>query len=340
MRIGLEVHLFEEGVITSLRVLDLIAFVEELTGTRIPDSEVRLANFRSVRAIAAAFGEESRQGPRSVALGGETIRVFAQPTDSDLRRKGRAREMSERISEFFDTVALEWAMTAGAQQEAVSTRLPREVLTRAGCPIGRPAPGESVVPPAVCYHVYNDRQGTRLSSAPLLVTVRARCHRDEESPDPAAGRLIDFEMREIVALGSREEVEQFREAMIDRVSTLMIDLGLEGRIVTADDPFFLQNGGEEARGRWMMQQILPLKYELRLPLGERGLTCAVASFNHHLDFFGRRFCIRLPSGSATHTGCVAFGLERWALAFLAQHGTDEAGWPTPVREFCSREVEA
>ena len=38
-----ETALFEEGVINSLRILDLIAFVEESTGTRVPDEAVRLA---------------------------------------------------------------------------------------------------------------------------------------------------------------------------------------------------------------------------------------------------------------------------------------------------------
>jgi seryl-tRNA synthetase len=160
-----------------------------------------------------------------------------------------------------------------------------------------------------------------------------------------------FEMREIVALGSRSDVERFRLEMIDRAREMVSDLGLEGRIETASDPFFLQdpraadvvpvNVLPEPRGRRIMQQILPLKYELRLTLDESGRTCAVASFNHHLDFFGRRFSIRLPSGAIAHSGCVAFGLERWVLAFLAQHGIDEHGWPEPVRDFfCAREVGA
>ena len=33
-----------------------------------------------------------------------------------------------------------------------------------------------------------------------------------------------------------------------------------------------------------------------------------------------------------HSVCVAFGLERWVYAFLAQHGDDPARWPEPVRE--------
>ena len=58
LAIDAETALFEEGIVNSLRILDLIAFVEEITRTRIPDAAVLLANFRSVRVIAAAFGEK------------------------------------------------------------------------------------------------------------------------------------------------------------------------------------------------------------------------------------------------------------------------------------------
>jgi hypothetical protein len=29
---------------------------------------------------------------------------------------------------------------------------------------------------------------------------------------------------------------------------------------------------------------------------------------------------------------VAFGIERWVLALLTQHGFDERVWPAPVRD--------
>ena len=44
-------------------------------------------------------------------------------------------------------------------------------------------------------------------------------------------------------------------------------------------------------------------------------------------FFGEAFGIRLPDGSAAASACVAFGIERWTLAFLAAHGTDARHWP-------------
>ena len=349
--------LFEDGVIDSLRILDLIAFVEERTGSKIPDSAVRLENFRSVRAIVDAFGGHA-SGTGGAPEPIEPIRIFTRPSGrtgftrpvesliarhelelvmpGGVRFRGRARQLLE----FFDATAQGWAAEAGGGEETAPACLPREVLARASCPAGLSAFGEALVPPAVCYHVYHAREGTRLDATPLVVSLRGRCLRDEASLDLAGGRLREFEMREIVVLGSRDEVEQFRRRMIERVGDLMTALALEGRIETASDPFFLAGVDPETRARRLMQQVLPLKLELRLPLDELGPHCAVASFNHHLDFFGRRFSIRHASGATLHTGCVAFGMERWTLAFLAQHGTDEGAWPTPVREFLSSEVEA
>jgi seryl-tRNA synthetase len=82
-----------------------------------------------------------------------------------------------------------------------------------------------------------------------------------------------------------------------------------------------------------MQRAGALKYELQLAVDAAGRTIAAASFNHHHDFFGTRFGISLADGSPAHSGCVAFGIERWVLAVLAQHGTSERAWPSAVRDW-------
>jgi hypothetical protein len=56
-------------------------------------------------------------------------------------------------------------------------------------------------------------------------------------------------------------------------------------------------------------------------------SIAAASFNLHESFFGKAFDIRLPDGSSASSGCVAYGIERWLLAFLAAHGTSARAWP-------------
>ncbi|MBA3343382.1 MAG: hypothetical protein H0T48_16320 [Gemmatimonadaceae bacterium] len=57
--IGRDTPLFANGLINSIRVLDLIAWTEEAIGSEIPDPRVRMDNFRTVARIAQVFVEES-----------------------------------------------------------------------------------------------------------------------------------------------------------------------------------------------------------------------------------------------------------------------------------------
>ncbi len=50
-----DTYLFEDGVVDSLGILTLIAFVERHSGRTIPDSEVVMEHFRSIRTIAHRF---------------------------------------------------------------------------------------------------------------------------------------------------------------------------------------------------------------------------------------------------------------------------------------------
>ena len=38
------------------------------------------------------------------------------------------------------------------------------------------------------------------------------------------------------------------------------------------------------------------------------------------------------AGAVMHTGCVAFGMDRLALALFATHGLETASWPEAPRE--------
>lgn len=49
--------LFAEGRINSLRLLNLLAFVERAIGREIRDDEIVMDRFASVRAIAQSFGD-------------------------------------------------------------------------------------------------------------------------------------------------------------------------------------------------------------------------------------------------------------------------------------------
>jgi seryl-tRNA synthetase len=136
-------------------------------------------------------------------------------------------------------------------------------------------------------------------------------------------------MREIIVLGTREQVEDVRQSLVRQVATFAEMLQLDGTIETATDPFFTT--GDE--GRRLMQQAGALKYELQLGIDANGRRIAAASFNHHHDFFGTRFDIRIANETPAHSGCIAFGLERWVLALLTQHGVDDREWPASMRDW-------
>ena len=38
------------------------------------------------------------------------------------------------------------------------------------------------------------------------------------------------------------------------------------------------------------------------------------------------------AGEVAHTGCVAFGMDRLAVAMFATHGAETKAWPHSVRE--------
>jgi hypothetical protein len=55
------------------------------------------------------------------------------------------------------------------------------------------------------------------------------------------------------------------------------------------------------------------------------------SFNYHRDHFASIWDLRNADGALVHTGCVAFGMDRLALALFAIHGADILDWPPSVR---------
>lgn len=183
------------------------------------------------------------------------------------------------------------------------------------------APASAALPPAVCYHVYA-ALSDRTLSGPVRVTASGTCWRHEGERMAPLERAWAFTMREAVCLAAPAEAEAFRRRGLERAIALAGRLGLEARIAEATDPFFAPT----ARGRELLQRLKALKHELLLPIGA-GREVAAASFNHHEAFFGRAFGILLPGGAPAASACIAFGLERWLLAFLVAHGPHARGWP-------------
>ena len=346
--ITIDTLLFEDRVIDSLKVLELIAFLQSALGRKIPDAQIVLANFRSIATIARVFtdGEPAvlarkrHRAVRSAHTGKRSAvaELFAR-RELELTAAGglTMRGPAASLCEYFDSVVRGWAFELGAIEEAFPAEIPLATLGRAGFTTAFPeklvwtgdAGDKSARPPAVCYHHYPSVSDSTLDGGASIVTALGRCFRNEYDASSChpAERLGVFTMREIIAVGDAALVERLRTDLMDRVSTWMNELGLDGHVEVATDPFFTS----EARGRLLMQQMLPLKYELRLRVDPDGRSVAAASFNNHQQHFGRAFSILLPSGEYAHSGCVAFGWERWMIAFVNQHGPDDESWPSIVR---------
>jgi seryl-tRNA synthetase len=122
-------------------------------------------------------------------------------------------------------------------------------------------------------------------------------------------------------------VVAFRARWLETAKELADDLALPYRIAPASDPFF----GRAARIIAASQVEQLLKFEFLVPLRSHDRPTACMSFNYHRDHFGTTWNLRLDDGEVAHTACVAFGMDRLALAMFAIHGPDPLTWPQRVR---------
>ena len=189
------------------------------------------------------------------------------------------------------------------------------------------SPADLVLSPAACYPVYPivASRGA-LPPSGLRFDVAADCFRRE--PSRHLDRLQSFRMREYVCIGTPDDVSAFRERWMVRAQAIACDLGLTFRVDQASDPFFGRVGQMKAVSQ--MQQ--SLKFELLIPLRSEEQPTACMSFNYHRDHFGLAWGIRAADGSPAHTACVAFGMDRLAVAMFQTHGKNVDRWPVEVRD--------
>ena len=187
---------------------------------------------------------------------------------------------------------------------------------------------QALLSPAVCYHLYFALADKPLPAGQAIATAVGQCFRYEAINLVSLERMWNFTMREVIFVGPKDFVLENREIARQRMSQVFERIGLAYRVENANDPFFIG----EFRKQAAFQSAFQLKFEIRANLPFKASTLAVGSYNYHQDFFGRSLNITLPDGSPAHTGCVAFGLERIAFAFLAQFGLEPLTWPAEVRE--------
>ena len=189
------------------------------------------------------------------------------------------------------------------------------------------SPADLVLSPAACYPVYP----IAASRGPVppggwRFDVAADCFRRE--PSRHLDRLQSFRMREFVYIGSADLASGFRDRWVIRAQKIVRDLGLTFKIDHANDPFCGRVGQMMA----VSQKQQSLKFELLVPLRSEERPTACMSFNYHRNHFGAAWGIVDAASEPAHTACVAFGMDRLAVAMFHTHGKDVDLWPIAVRE--------
>lgn len=174
------------------------------------------------------------------------------------------------------------------------------------------------LPPTMCYYVYDMIKNSSVCNSSY--TTCGRSFRYEGDCDRPFERLVDFTIRETVFVGTRKFVENSVEKYMCYTTKLMDLLGICGKCETANDIFFMTDCTAE---RLNIQKMLGSKYELLLYIPD-GKMLAVASFNKHGNFIGKKFNISIneSTDSIAFSSCVGVGLERLVYSCVSQIGLE------------------
>ena len=184
--------------------------------------------------------------------------------------------------------------------------------------------------PAACFPAYPTLRGKVYETGECF-TWMGRVFRYESRNISGLDRLFEFNVRELVFIGSDDYVRDARKRAIPIVEELAAFFDIDCKLQTATDPFFATVSA--AKKFWQAAQ--EVKNEIKIPVldGKGNVsTLACGSINLHGNFFGERFDIHDADKNAAMTGCVGLGIERWVLAAFTQHGFEAERWPEAVRQ--------
>lgn len=267
---------------------------------------VRFLDDSIVRKIAAKFGAKHEYYP--VVINGAT-----------LNKTNHFTSFPEHIQ--FVTHLREDLSVIEAFSQAIKEAGGWSAETRVDLNAAAAKP-QYMINPATCYHCYEGMQDEQLEGDGTIVTAVSKCHRYESGNHRDFGRLLDFTMREVIFVGKPDFVKENRLKSIELLKGLVTEWELDCHLENANDPFFTSD--YEVKASFQRQQ--EMKFELRMTIPYLDTTISVSSSNFHSNTFGNAFNIKAGKRPAV-TGCLAFGLERFILAFLAQYGLDESQWP-------------
>ncbi|SFK99841.1 aminoacyl--tRNA ligase-related protein [Brevibacillus centrosporus] len=173
--------------------------------------------------------------------------------------------------------------------------------------------------PCICYHCYEEWENKQLTES--VLTAEGQCFRHEVSWKINQFRKSEFKMREIVFIGSEQKVISLREEILNETWEFFNKIGFVGKVINSRDPFFFYNDMKKGT----FQMLSNAKYELLAMSNKEPIN--IASFNYCNDLLCKNYNISNNHGEYLHSGCVAFGIDRWMRVFINLYGKDPTHWP-------------
>ncbi|PKP58794.1 MAG: hypothetical protein CVT89_02270 [Candidatus Altiarchaeales archaeon HGW-Altiarchaeales-2] len=154
-------------------------------------------------------------------------------------------------------------------------------------------------------------------------------------------RVDEFHRIECVYIGTPEVLAELKEKMTERYKFIFNEiLDLEWRMADVV-PFYMQHAGEAecVKGEGAKLWKGTVDFEAYLPYrGNREESQWLEFQNLSIvgDKYTSAFNIKTQKGELW-SGCTGIGLERWLVAFLAQHGFNYDDWPEKFKNYAKRE---
>ena len=192
---------------------------------------------------------------------------------------------------------------------------------------------------AQCPVIYWSFKGKTISEKSLPVFIydnTAVSGRYESGGRHGIERVDEFHRIEPVYLGTREQLLDLREKMLERYKHVFNDiLDLEWRMAWVT-PWYMQQAGKI--GDEGTQDTGTIDFEAYMPYrGDRKKSEWLEFQNLSIlgDKYIKAFNIKAQK-SELWSGCSGIGLERWTTAFLAQKGIDPDKWPDGFKKYLKK----
>ncbi len=175
--------------------------------------------------------------------------------------------------------------------------------------------------PAACIPWFCSLENKSFSGNVISVTTRNKVFRNEKFSSHIF-KMNEFDLREFVFLGSDEDVREFLRLGLEISKNLIRECRVTFKLNCSSDLFFRNHCVE----REFYQLFTGSKTEICAYSPDMEEYFPIGSINYHGNHFGKVFRIKF-NGKWAYSGCIGFGLQRWALIFLNYHGLNKQYWP-------------